>query len=292
MAESTFDFDAYDANPNHAMPHVPRDGGGLWTVPSDWPYRSWLSVYGPAGGLMSNVTDMAKWVAFQLGDGTADGRILLKPESIRAIRTPRIVLPEGMSSFEGVVSYASGWVFQSSPVVPFYWHTGGTTGMHSIVSIFPDGGWGLVVLTNSRGNKVPEKLTQKLLELAFGAGPNACAGEGLPEDVAWGHRPTARESTEAGTIPTAQIVGTYENPAYGKIVVKKEGGELTLTLGPARHRGPLSPLGGNQYLWSWPDYPDNAMAVTFKADGAGDVKKLNIEEYSDVRGGDFKKIRP
>lgn len=302
MSESTFDFAAYDANPNHAMAHMILEGGCegredfcLWTIPSDWPYRNWLSVYAPAGGLTSNVSDMAKWVALQIENGSFGGRVILKPETVRAIRQPRVCLRPEDASFDGVASYATGWVFQSSPATPWYWHTGGTSGMHSIVAIFPEADLGLVVLTNSRGNKLPESLTNKLMELVFGAAPKECVS--LPPDRlgpgGHGLEPSRPEGgAGAAAIPLNKLVGTYVNPAYGKAIVKKEGGGLTLTLGPARRRGALSPYDTNQFLFQWPDFPGNISGVLFKADGSGEVTKLTIEGFKDVHGGDFKKVNP
>ena len=63
---------AYDASPNHAMGHILLSDASLWTIPPDWPYRGWVTIYAPAGGLCSNLSDMAKWAVFQLGNGTVD----------------------------------------------------------------------------------------------------------------------------------------------------------------------------------------------------------------------------
>ncbi len=219
---------------------------------------------------MSSVTDMAKWVALQIGNGTLGARVILKPETMAAIRAPRIYL--GKDDL-GVSSYAMGWILAASPFTPVVWHNGATPGMHSIVCIYPEGQLGLVVLTNRPDNKVPEQLTRILLNSYF-CGPPAEAPslqgthDGLPgrgAEVCKG----AAGPAPAATIPLGKLVGTYSNPAYGKVIIQREGGGLTMSLGPAKVLGTLTPKGGDTYTYAWPDWPLNTATVTFKADAAG-----------------------
>ena len=42
----------------------------------------------PAGGLIASVNDMLRYARFHLGDGTADGRRVLRAESLRRMQTP------------------------------------------------------------------------------------------------------------------------------------------------------------------------------------------------------------
>jgi CubicO group peptidase (beta-lactamase class C family) len=301
MSESTFDFDTYDANPNHARGHVVLDKTkpieeGLWTIPPDWPYRKWIGIYAPAGGLMSNVLDMAKWVALQVGNGTFGGRVLLKPETMAAVRAPRIYL--GKDDL-GVSSYAMGWIFAACPCTPVYWHNGATPGMHSIVTIFPEGQLGLVVLTNHPDNRVPEDLERILLNEYFCGTPPGVKGpceayipgsmaDALPGRIE-GACEDAAAAESAAALPPGKFVGAYKNPAYGKAVVKKGAGGLTMGIGPDAVLGTLTLKDGNTYTWAWPDWPGNTATVTFKADAAGLVHKLTIAEFGDVDGGDFKR---
>jgi CubicO group peptidase (beta-lactamase class C family) len=296
MSESTFDFDTYDANPNHARGHIVLDKTkpieqGLWTIPPDWPYRKWIGIYAPAGGLMSSVSDMAKWVALQTGNGTYGGRVILSPETMAAIRAPRIYL--GKDDI-GVSSYAMGWIFAASPCTPVYWHNGQTPGFHSIVFIYTQGPVGLVVLTNQPDNRVPEDLARILLNQYF-CGTPADAPAGCPAIDSPTGRPAEASTpvaTEApaATIPFGKLVGTYENPAYGKVAVKRLDSGPCMAFGPDKVLGKLTSTGGNTYTWQWPDWPLNKATVTFKADASGQVTKLTIKECADVNGGDFKRI--
>ena len=227
------------------------------------------------------------------GNGTYGGRVILKPETMAAIRAPRIYL--GKDDI-GVSSYAMGWILVASPYTPLYWHNGATPGMHSIVTIYPEGQLGLVVLTNHPANKIPEQLTRILLKSYFCGTPAAAAALKGTDDVVPGRSAAACENTTApaspATIPVGKLVGTYSNPAYGHVVIKRVGGGLSMSLGPAKVLGTLTPKSGDTYTYAWPEWPLNTATVTFKADASGQVVKLTVLECADVNGGDFKKRNP
>jgi len=185
-----------------------------------------------------------------------------------------------------------GWVFVSSPKTPWYMHDGETPGMHSVVAIYPECDLGLVVLTNSSGNKVPECMAFRLLELYFGTEERPCPRTGVATFFA--NRGGACEDVtrvdSAVALPFGKLIGTYENPAYGKAVIKREGVGISMSIGPARRHGVLAPKGGNTYDFAWDNWPGQHATVVFKADAAGEVHKLTIPELRDVRGGDFKRV--
>ena len=232
---------------------------------------------------------MAKWVAMQLGNGSYGGTTILKPETVQAIRAPRVYT---WTDPYGVASYAMGWIFESSPKTPWYMHDGETPGMHSIVAIYPECDLGLVVLTNSAGNKVPECMAFRLLELYFGTEHLECPRTGVAG--LFTSRRGACEASKAPdsalTLPLGKLVGTYENAAYGKAVIKREGAGLSMLVGPAKRHGVLTLKSGNTYDFAWDSWPGQHSTVVFKADASGEVHKLNIPELSDVHGGDFKRV--
>ena len=50
-----------------------KTGEKVEALPADWPDHNWVYVYGPAGGINSNVLDMTKWLRLQLGKGKFNG---------------------------------------------------------------------------------------------------------------------------------------------------------------------------------------------------------------------------
>ncbi len=109
------------------------------------------------GGLVSTVTDMARWMVFQTGDGTAPGggRLLTKA-SLDLLHTP----VQGVTGSDG---YALGWrVEPAKDGVPQRIGHGGTlTTFTSFGAFVPATGAGAVVLGNAVGD--PSQLVGALL---------------------------------------------------------------------------------------------------------------------------------
>lgn len=288
MADSTLDPAVNDADPNHAMGHL-WNGSNLQVIPSDWPYRSWLTIYAPAGGLYSNVRDMSRWLLFQLGDGEFDGTRIFTAHAAKAMREPRILagtVPPTTSFL-----YCSGWIFQTASPSPYWWHNGGTIGMHSIVAYYPEGHLGLVVLTNEPANHVPEHMATRLHELYFGSTPTQGTAEAMAALADRPRLPSAKPLPESSAArPLRHYTGSYSNPAYGRAIVKKEGNALVMSLGPSRVTGPLVPTGGDTFRFDFPAWPGNSRQIEFRGHASGKAARLTVEGFTDVRGGAFTRV--
>jgi len=102
-----------------------------------------LSRYAPAGGIISTMEDMARWIAFRLNDGVHEGDQLISREAIKEIREIRIptsfssvgipksfIYPRtglmgtgfGQYTFEHrgneVITHNGGWMYSVIEVVP------------------------------------------------------------------------------------------------------------------------------------------------------------------------------
>ena len=113
-----------------------------------------LDAVGPAGGILSNASDMAQWVRFQIGNGTVAGRQLVKPGTMNEMRTPQVFIPRqppfSLYFFDNVFSaYGLGWMLSDYHGHQIIQHAGLTDAMTSLVALMPDQGVGMVVLTNS-----------------------------------------------------------------------------------------------------------------------------------------------
>ena len=290
MDESTLDPAENDANPNHAKGHLWDEASKSFRViPSDWQYRGWLEIYAPAGGIYSNVSDMSRWLLFLLGEGSFDGRQIVTRETAHTLIEPRVFMHSVPPNT--TMSYCTGWLFQTTPPSPYWWHNGGTPGMHSIVSIYPQGRLGLVVLTNNPSNSVPELMTAKLHSLYFGSTPSAEVIEAMaslkdsPDSTRSGDIQESAAALELG-----RYAGTFHNPAYGKAVVKRSGDALVFSIGPVHVTGPMVPTGGHSFRFDFPDWPGQALHIDFRVDASGNVNGMTMRELSDVKKGLFKRV--
>ena len=100
-----------------------------------------ISTVGPAGGIVSNATDMAQWLRVMLGGGAIDGRRLVSPAGFTALLTPQIRVSAD-------AEYGLGWGLARWRGTKLVTHSGGTDGFSALVDLLPDRHAGLVFLDN------------------------------------------------------------------------------------------------------------------------------------------------
>ncbi len=99
-----------------------------------------------------------------------------------------------------MITYCLAWFYQSRLPHAIVWHGGDTIGNHSRMSLIPEAGIGIVVLTNSEFNRVPERLTRRYFDLYFG---NPLLDEHLSFEPATGAFETAGLSLAGRPPPGA-----------------------------------------------------------------------------------------
>src|SRR5947199_7721384 len=92
MTESNTSVRELVGKSNVATPHSDVDDT-LMTVP-------WHNIdnIAPAGSINSNVSDMIKWVRFQLAQGKVGGKSLVSPSALAETHTAQMTIPVGPDS--------------------------------------------------------------------------------------------------------------------------------------------------------------------------------------------------
>ena len=150
MDDSTYDRSQVHATADRAMGHT----GDLVRPRVDSPMMA-------AGGLWTSATDLAKFLEFQLGDGTVDDRIVLDAaltQEMRTVPAPRAGAPAGYAL--GVVRMR--WPSGQHPDVLN--HNGGGDGFLSDLWWLPQLQLGIAVLTNSDTHGLQESLALGILD--------------------------------------------------------------------------------------------------------------------------------
>ena len=109
----------------------------------------------PAGGMIASLTDQLRYARFHLGDGTANGRQVLRAESLRRMQTP--LGPGGSVPGLGEIrldAVGVTWMLWRRGGVRIVSHAGGTNGQQSTFSLVPERGFALTVLTNAQAGIV------------------------------------------------------------------------------------------------------------------------------------------
>ena len=182
---------------------------------------------GPAGSVHSSIRDMIKWGQFNLAKGHVSLGESLDPAILEEIHRPQIVMgldgvqPEYSEPFR----YGLGWMTSAYRGEPTVQHSGGIDGFDTDITLLPNRNLGIVVLTNG-GELGSATIRHTVLDHYLGS-----------EKIDWIKRLTPKAADEqsdpAGNeLPESyqNVLGTYQHPAYGSLVLSETQREGNLTL--------------------------------------------------------------
>lgn len=159
----------------------------------------------PAGAIVANVHDMAKWIRFNMAGGTVDGKALISKAQLAEIHKSQMKMSDD-------ATYGFGWVIKKWTGRDYLQHDGGIDGFHTSVGFLPKAGIGFVVLTNTSGNT-----------MAIGTG--VAVFEAMLTDA-------YKEKDAAAAEDLRPFLGKYLadfDPFDGKVfTVKKKNGKLAV----------------------------------------------------------------
>lgn len=256
MTKSSTSLEAIEASPKHARGHD-WSPGGVREVPftQQMPYD-----FGGAGAINSTVVDLGKWVRVQLADGAFEGRTIISAENLAATRTPRIDITDRLS-------YAMGWVLQSTPNGNITFHNGSTLGFGSYVGMALDRDVGVIVLTNSANVGLPDAIGAWTLDRLLG-NPEVDYAAAKLEDAKSAkeadRRKFDRPTDARPSIPVDPLAGNYTNSVFGDAAVTANDGTLSVVLTKIGSTLRLSPWSGDVF------------AVTVLPDGGRQALAENI----------------
>lgn len=221
-----------DLNPNNASPHKPIDGENK---PIAW--VNWDNM-GAAGGIISSVDDMSRWLQLLLNKGVWEGDTIIHPDQLNVLWTPQnnftlyerdhVSIPG--RNFNG---YALGWGVFDYHGHKVITHSGGYDGMYSRVVLVPDIQLGFVILTNSMTNIIGAMMFDLInqfikedtrdwndwyLSRSGGGGMEAEAEK----------RKSAKVEQTKPRLNLSSYVGKYYDPMYGTITIKEEDDDLRI----------------------------------------------------------------
>jgi CubicO group peptidase (beta-lactamase class C family) len=242
MQESSSTVEAIEAAANHASGHrwTPE---GTTEVPFTpiMPYHA-----GGAGDINSTLEDMARWMRFQLGNGTFEGRRLVSAENLAVTRTPRVAINEQ-------ASYALGWLIQQTPNGRIVWHNGDSGTFGSFVGMVPDRNIGVIILTNEANVGFPDALGLWMLDRILDNPRRDLVADRLKEEKASfekSARRSARPASPRPFPPLAPLAGTFVNSSFGKATLALDGEALVMEIQTTGAKLKLTPWDGDIFLAS------------------------------------------
>ncbi|RNF83131.1 serine hydrolase [Montanilutibacter psychrotolerans] len=297
MDETRYNADALRAGDNVATGHAKADFTHLQPAPR----MTWSNVAG-AGGIYSSVHDMGKWMRVQLAGGVYEGqgesaRRLFSQKRQQAmwsvitpipISTPSV--PELLPAKPNFLGYGEGWQLSDYRGNKLVWHTGGWPGMVSRLTMVPELGLGVIVLTSAEQGGAFNAITMRVLDAYLGAPRTdwtAAYGAALAKaqekaDDSWRKHLAARDAESTPSLPLTGYAGTYRDPWYGDVAIEPHDGKLRMrfTASPAMV-GVLEHWQHDTFIVRWDQRWLNADAfVNFALTADGGIREMRIEAIS------------
>ncbi|MCP1538487.1 serine hydrolase [Methylorubrum extorquens] len=282
MTSTSTRHDDFLTRADRAALHVRRDG--VWRAGTE---RD-PDAQAPAGGVSSNVRDLARWVRLEIGNGLFEGTQRVAGAALAQTHVP--LTARGTNPVTGGASfYGLGWNIEYGRHGLVWGHAGAfSVGAQTLVSIHPDAKLGIVLLTNAFPSGVPEGLADSFADLVFdgrirknwlkdwGEAYTSLFGPGAAANRAVYGQPPANASA---SLPLAAYTGRYANAYIGNAEVAEIDGRLTLTVGPGGARTYLLRHFDRDLFLCFPDAeaPDNPSAIRFAVGSGGKADAVTLD---------------
>ena len=266
--------------------------------------RDTFDAVNPAGGIVANVSDLAKWMLVQLDSGrvrgaagaaTAEGgRRLWSSARTEEMWSPQTIqrvpdLPPSLAAYRpNFLLYGLGWDLRDYRGHKLVTHTGGLDGMTSRTLLVPDEKLGIVVLTNGE-SPLSSALAWRLLDHYLEAPVSdwtAAMAEFVRAREAEARKierqaTGTRNANSRPSLPLERYAGRYTDQMYGDVTITQEGSRLVLRFShsPAL-TGDLEHWQYDTFVarWRQPNIPD--AYVTFALQPDGSIKAMEMAAVS------------
>ncbi len=226
MTNSNTSVDDMLKSPDFATPYWQSEKGPVRI-------KNWnVDLGGPAASVNSTLSDMLKWLQFNIDGGvTKDGRRLLSEETHRLIHTPQVpyrIWPWDFPEVPPVGQYAMGWYDDVYRGYPLYFHIGEIEGYGTMQWVLPGQKLGIVVFNNIHKPCVliETAVAWSIIDSVLGL-PAVNWADRLYEQrnnygnllEHWALDLTSGDSAEEAPLSHKQedYAGIYENPGHGPI---------------------------------------------------------------------------
>jgi CubicO group peptidase (beta-lactamase class C family) len=294
MTATSSRYADYLARDNRALLHV-RTASGF-----EPKYQRQPDAQSPAGGVSSNVRDLARWMAMVLDGGSYQGREIVAKDALLPAITPKMVSSKAYAADAraGFYGYGFGVNVQPSGRVALS-HSGGfSLGAGTNYVMIPSAHVGIVILTNGSAAGAAEALGMEFADLVqYGKVTRdwfaAYAALFVPMNTPFGSRVgKPAPANPAPALDLTAYAGTYANDYYGDAVIVRQRDGLTMKIGPAPTEFAFTHLDGNVFTFT--PHSENASegsisTATFAADSSGKVTRLTIELLDQNGIGTFKR---
>jgi len=254
MHESSLNEQGFTTAQNVSTPHSFEYKNGAMAIEPLYGEEQalhWLTVIGPAGGVVSSVFDMTSWIRFHLSDGTFNGQRILSEKNLNYLHRGQLIT----SQYDNrITTYGHCWFIEQNNRYKVFFHTGTTWGYAALCVYVPELNLGMMFLANSEIPSSPRyAFMRRLIDLYLGSPDKDYSGESLAEwladeqkDADKAHAKEA-ETVKVDPAPLTTYTGAYQKEVLGQAIITLEQDTLFITIGPKNWKAPLSHVNGNDF---------------------------------------------
>lgn len=276
---------------NRSVPHTVVDSQLI-----KLPYPAFDNL-GAAGSISSSVSDLSHWVIALLAQGKYNGKQVIPAGAIEKTWFPHAIISDKVNLFNSghFFQYGLGWFMQEYNGSKVVAHSGGVNGFVSSVTLVPEKGLGIILLTNSDKNVLFQALFWEVMDAWLGLPyRNYIQVYADRADARWKKEAmedkTLRDSAALkipAVVPLTAYTGSYVNELYGEMTVVFENNELLMKLSHHPHTfAKLVPIGNNRFYTRYTDVNFGTSATTFKMKDhkivAASIKVSDNEVYGQM----------
>jgi CubicO group peptidase (beta-lactamase class C family) len=152
---------------NLISPHAPVNGK---VVPLN---IDWSETANAAGGIVSNLPDLCKWITMQMNGGRYGDSLkkkIFSPEQHNEMWSPQTIIPTFTAPPYNThfAAYGLGWFLSDVKGYKQVTHTGGLAGVVTQVTLLPELKLGIIVLTNQQSGAAFTAITNTIKDSYLG----------------------------------------------------------------------------------------------------------------------------
>jgi CubicO group peptidase (beta-lactamase class C family) len=289
MTRSTTRTAVVDAGDNVASSHTKSDGAVVIMAG-----RNYDNI-GGAGAVWSSAHDMAQWIRLHLGGGTYGARQLLRPETVKELHTPQVVMgadsvAERMFPGTSFRAYGLGWNLLDYHGRKLVHHSGSINFTRTHVGMIPSDGIGVVIIANLSTSNLQQALMYRVLDALLGLPARDWSAEYLEllrrSEEASARQARAVDSARvADTRPSLAIdayAGTYANDVFGELRIAVEDGRLVLSYAPD-YVADLVHWHHDTFRGQWRRTGFGRAFVTFSLNTRAQAASVHLEGFGEFR---------
>lgn len=272
-----------------------------------YPYlRGWMKDVGveqlfgptaPAGGIVTTMRDLGKWLIFQMNSGKIGKTQIISESSLKELHTPQFINPPVYAYPERLNNCAGlGWMIESYRGERLVRHSGNLGGFSSHMSFIPERNLGIVMSTNIGVSPLDPIIPFYLYDRLLGLKPvdwNQRRKKEIQKeerDIRLKQRKDfTPKSTTKPSKPLPAYAGIYLNPGYGKLTIFFENKKLELDYNSAKYQ--LIPLEKDSFKMIEQLPGGDKYKVSFALSHSKKIEAIRIPFEPSVKEIEFRRIK-